>query len=673
MNEIPPGTRLSGVAITALHAESDRARLYTGAQLTSGRSIWLKQRKHDPEGEWQARGERLTSVAATHLPHVLAVDAHETYGSYWIMTGIDGEPVTRQLDASVSFAPARAALITLQVCQGLAALHSAGLCHGDLSAEHVLIARGRLGERAGLISGDGKQYRQEVPTAERAMWMSPEHATDAPLDARSDIYQAGLLLFTLLNGAPPFRGRDPLAIIQRHAHMVPPEIKSLRPDVPAPFSEILHLCLAKDPDDRYPRVESLIRRLRPLSRTLVASQSLQSTGLERSEGIIALPRAPQPDEAPTADVEASPAVEAELTGTFDEHISDVADPFRSEDTTTSDLPFDPSPLPRNLILDSNDNNPTVTVTPPPLMFSVTSAEDIEDPFGGEVLTSVPDDSLQSSTVQVAPVQIPEAPKPPSLGDRFSEIMARYLERLPKMSDQSRGDLMRTPTPTSILGTSHLSNFVERLVHLLDGDLTEDGVPEDLLVIHDALAQLETAHDRAMLLWRRDWSRATRLHGAYSDDCERLGAALQALETDIERATTRLDAHEGDIRHLTEVLQGFEVTFIERFSVCNAADFDAVSLAELDKVYLQRTEAAEDLARLSNEANRLKRKRADLLQQHAELERSQSALSTHRWSEVEDACLSAAEAARKAQQVGAALEQRCMQLGLAIARHAHSEG
>ncbi|HEV3073803.1 MAG TPA: serine/threonine protein kinase, partial [Thermoanaerobaculia bacterium] len=96
------------------------------------------------------------------------------------------------------------------------------------------------------------------------LYMSPEQIQGITLDNRSDLYSLGVLAFALLVGREPFDGANSTAIAIQHLQQPPPDLYSLRPDLPAGWGEVVTKLLAKRPDDRYQSSEEVIAALNPL-------------------------------------------------------------------------------------------------------------------------------------------------------------------------------------------------------------------------------------------------------------------------------------------------------------------------------------------------------------------------------------------------------------------------
>ncbi len=156
--------------------------------------------------------------------------------------------------------------ILKQVANALDYAHSRGVIHRDLKPANVLIdAQGNT-----FLSdfGIAKTTEQETTgltgtgnVIGTPNYMSPEQGLGEKVDARSDIYALGVMLFEMLTGQVPFSGENPMAVMLRHVHDVPPDPGSLRPDLPQAVSNVVLRALAKRPDERYQSAGELAHAL----------------------------------------------------------------------------------------------------------------------------------------------------------------------------------------------------------------------------------------------------------------------------------------------------------------------------------------------------------------------------------------------------------------------------
>ncbi|WP_150130565.1 serine/threonine-protein kinase, partial [Streptomyces sp. 150FB] len=183
-----------------------------------------------------------------------------------VMDLVDGPDLHRYLRENGPFGPVSAALLTAQIADALAASHADGVVHRDLKPANVLLKDdgetlypmltdfgiARLADSPGLT-----RTHEFVGTP---AYVAPESAQGRPQTSAVDIYGAGILMYELVTGRPPFGGATALEVLQSHLSEEP-----RRPStVPEPLWTVIERCLRKDPDQR-PSAENLARALRTVA------------------------------------------------------------------------------------------------------------------------------------------------------------------------------------------------------------------------------------------------------------------------------------------------------------------------------------------------------------------------------------------------------------------------
>jgi serine/threonine protein kinase len=191
---------------------------------------------------------------------------------YLVMELLEGEDLRALIARHEGLPWSRVQSLMLQICDGLAAVHAAGIVHQDLTPSNCFRVLADDGERIKLIDfgvatmvGDREEgSRMIVGTPQ---YMSPEQARGTAVDARSDVYSAGIILCELLTGHVPFHG-TPVAVLTAQIEESPPSLQQLAPDgmrVDPALQRIYERAVAKDPAQRFAGIEELAAAIRAVS------------------------------------------------------------------------------------------------------------------------------------------------------------------------------------------------------------------------------------------------------------------------------------------------------------------------------------------------------------------------------------------------------------------------
>lgn len=185
---------------------------------------------------------------------------------YIAMEYLEGRTLFKILREEAPLAPRRIVDLSRQILAALAAAHELGIVHRDLKPENVIVLRSKddEGDAAehvkvcdfGIAKLQARGEADEKLTVEGSIvgtpeYLSPEQARGGELDARSDLYSMGVIVFEMLTGQPPFRGDSPLAIVLKHLDAPPPLPSSLTPTVDPKLEAVCLKALSKLPGDRF--------------------------------------------------------------------------------------------------------------------------------------------------------------------------------------------------------------------------------------------------------------------------------------------------------------------------------------------------------------------------------------------------------------------------------------
>jgi serine/threonine-protein kinase len=303
MPELTAGDLLGGCRVEGVIARGGMGVVYRAVQLDLQRPVALKviAGHHAEDPEFRERfGRESRMAAAIDHPNVVPVyAAGEDRGAlYIVMRFVPGSDLHALIKSSGRLPAQRAAVIVAQVASALDAAHAAGLVHRDIKPANVLLSN--EGDHAYLSDfGLMRAVDPDAPLTDSGNWIgtvdfaAPEQLSGARIDARSDVYSLGCVLFAALTGAPPFaRGTVPATLL---AHLHDPPPRASAGGAPAHFDRVVARALAKDPDARYPSAGDLGRA------ALAAGRGESVTESERTVAVgPAAPRAGADLTEPTA-------------------------------------------------------------------------------------------------------------------------------------------------------------------------------------------------------------------------------------------------------------------------------------------------------------------------------------------------------------------------------------
>ncbi|MEK2474719.1 Stk1 family PASTA domain-containing Ser/Thr kinase [Streptomyces noursei] len=247
------------------------AEVYLAHDTRLGRTVAVKTLRADlaRDPSFQARFRReAQSAASLNHPSIVAVyDTGEDYVDgvsipYIVMEYVDGSTLRELLHSGRKLLPERSLEMTIGVLQALEYSHRAGIVHRDIKPANVMLTRtGQVKVMdfgiARAMGDAGMTMTQTAAVIGTAQYLSPEQAKGEQVDARSDLYSTGCLLYELLTVRPPFVGDSPVAVAYQHVREEPQPPSTFDPEIAPEMDAIVLKALVKDPDYRYQSADEM--------------------------------------------------------------------------------------------------------------------------------------------------------------------------------------------------------------------------------------------------------------------------------------------------------------------------------------------------------------------------------------------------------------------------------
>lgn len=308
--------------VDRLLARGGMSSVYRGVDTRLDRQVAIKimDPRFADDRSFVERFEReARSAAQLHHPHVVAVhDQGHDYpngpdeGSraFLVMELVDGGTLRDLLNEQGPLDVALALSIAEPVLSALAAAHTAGLVHRDVKPENVLIGRGGALGGAGVVKVADFGLVRAVASAGTTSssvilgtvaYLSPEQVTSGITEARGDVYSAGILLYEMLTGHPPYTGDTAISVAYRHVNDDVPRPSDIRPGLPPALDDLILRATRRDPEARPANAGVFLQELQAVRGILGVPP-------------VAVPIPPPPDADGVSDVERTtpgiPAVQA---------------------------------------------------------------------------------------------------------------------------------------------------------------------------------------------------------------------------------------------------------------------------------------------------------------------------------------------------------------------------
>ncbi|MFM1723266.1 Stk1 family PASTA domain-containing Ser/Thr kinase [Rhodococcus sp. PAM 2766] len=303
------------------------SEVHLGRDLRLSRDVAIKVLRadlaRDPTFYLRFRREAQNAAALNHPAIVAVYDTGEAETDagplpYIVMEYVDGDTLRDIIRSEGPMAPRRAMEVIADVCAALDFSHRNGIVHRDMKPANIMINRAGAVKVmdfgiARAISDSSSPMTQTAAVIGTAQYLSPEQARGEQVDARSDVYSLGCVLYEVLTGEPPFKGDSPVAVAYQHVREDPRQPSQVNPAVPLALDSVILKAMSKNPANRYQSAaemrSDLVRVLggqRP-SAPMVMSDEDRTTMFGPMDGGAGTASGYSPEPARTSTVTAAPA------------------------------------------------------------------------------------------------------------------------------------------------------------------------------------------------------------------------------------------------------------------------------------------------------------------------------------------------------------------------------
>jgi serine/threonine-protein kinase len=261
---VPGDVLLNRYEVTRTLGHGGMGVVYEGRHTRVGRRVAIKcllpKYANDEEvlRRFKQEARAASEVGNPHIVEVLDMDVLPNGTHFMVLEFLDGRELGKEIKAHKGLPAARAVNIVAQMCEALAAVHARGIVHRDLKPANVfLIERDGNPDYVKILDFGVSKFRDLELTRTgdlvgSPLFMAPEQMNNAKVvDHRADLYALGGVLFAALAGRTPYQADNVLELAVKISREPPPDVRSLRPEVPPELAEVVRRLLAHSPDERF--------------------------------------------------------------------------------------------------------------------------------------------------------------------------------------------------------------------------------------------------------------------------------------------------------------------------------------------------------------------------------------------------------------------------------------
>ncbi len=274
-SDLDAGTLVGNYRVEGRHSRGGFATIYRAVHSTMGRLAALKVLHKYLSGSapmvrrFMQEGQAVNLVRHPNIVDIFEFGQLPDHRPFFVMEWLEGSNLAEHLQAHGPMAEADAVSVVEDLCAGLAAAHDVGVIHRDLKSSNVVLVPAGSWYHvklvdfgiAKLLSGGSPDLSALGSRLGTPLYMAPEQILNRPVDARTDVYAVGVLLYEMLTGELPFSGNTPEELEHNHLHAPPPSVTT-RASVSPGLDALIRHCLQKESYDRPQTVAELVRELR---------------------------------------------------------------------------------------------------------------------------------------------------------------------------------------------------------------------------------------------------------------------------------------------------------------------------------------------------------------------------------------------------------------------------